>query len=148
MVDHQLNSFASEVTRWREKVRKGSWASRRKSEAAGTWKDLTDNVNSMAGNLTAQVRNIAEVTAANGDLEEDHRRCQRRDFGSEDTINVMVDQPQLVCPEVTRWRARWGQKESWAVRHRFAKSAGTWILLGRSTRWRVTLPRCEVSRGL
>ena len=53
---------------------------------AGTWKDLTDNVNLMAANLTGQVRNMAEVTpaAVNGNtLEEGHRRCARRDFGAE-----------------------------------------------------------------
>ena len=54
---------------------------------AGTWKDLTDNVNFMAGNLTGQVRNIAEVTTAvaNGDLsQEDHRRRQGRNPGAEE----------------------------------------------------------------
>ena len=71
MVD-QLNSFASEVTRVAREVgtegKLGGQA--RVPGVAGTWKDLTDNVNSMAGNLTAQVRNIAEVTTAvaNGDL--------------------------------------------------------------------------------
>jgi HAMP domain-containing protein len=71
MVD-QLNSFASEVTRVAREVgtegKLGVQAEVR--GVAGTWKDLTDNVNSMAGNLTAQVRNIAEVTTAvaNGDL--------------------------------------------------------------------------------
>ena len=54
---------------------------------AGVWKDLTDSVNSMAGNLTAQVRNIAEVTTAvaNGDLvEEDHGGCERRNSRAEE----------------------------------------------------------------
>src|SRR5439155_18639379 len=72
MVD-QLGSFASEVTRVAREVgsegKLGGQAIVR--DVAGTWKDLTDSVNSMAGNLTAQVRNIAEVTTAvaNGDLE-------------------------------------------------------------------------------
>src|SRR5207249_8427883 len=71
MVD-QLNSFASEVTRVAREVgtdgKLGGQAN--VGGVAGTWKDLTDSVNSMAGNLTSQVRNIAEVTiaVANGDL--------------------------------------------------------------------------------
>jgi len=71
MVD-QLNAFASEVTRVAREVgtegRLGGQANVR--GVAGTWKDLTENVNSMASNLTGQVRNIAEVTTAvaNGDL--------------------------------------------------------------------------------
>src|SRR5207249_146260 len=71
MVD-QLNAFASEVTRVaREVGTEGNLGGQaRVPGAAGTWKDLTDNVNSMASNLTGQVRNIAEVTiaVANGDL--------------------------------------------------------------------------------
>ena len=64
MVD-QLSSFASEVTRVaREVGTEGKLAARHGEGRGGTWKDLTDNVNSMAGNLTAQVRNIAEVTTA------------------------------------------------------------------------------------
>src|SRR5262249_40164471 len=71
MVD-QLSSFASEVTRVAREVgtegRLGGQAD--VQDVAGTWKDLTDSVNSMAGNLTSQVRNIAQVTTAvaNGDL--------------------------------------------------------------------------------
>src|SRR5207302_4621536 len=71
MVD-QLNSFASEVTRVaREVGTEGRLGGQAKvKDVAGTWKDLTDSVNMMAGNLTAQVRNIANVTTAvaNGDL--------------------------------------------------------------------------------
>src|SRR5450756_1683021 len=71
MVD-QLNSFASEVTRVaREVGTEGKLGGQARVEGvSGTWKDLTDNVNFMAGNLTGQVRNIAEVTTAvaNGDL--------------------------------------------------------------------------------
>src|SRR5206468_4322464 len=71
MVD-QLNGFASEVTRVaREVGSEGKLGGQARVEGvAGTWKDLTDSVNSMAGNLTAQVRNIADVTTAvaNGDL--------------------------------------------------------------------------------
>src|SRR5207237_811389 len=76
MVD-QLNAFASEVTRVaREVGTKGELGGQAQvSGVAGTWKDLTDNVNSMASNLTAQVRNIAEVTiaVANGDLSKKDR---------------------------------------------------------------------------
>src|SRR5437588_10441378 len=71
MVD-QLSSFASEVTRVaREVGTEGKLGGQAQvMGVAGTWKDLTDNVNFMAGNLTGQVRNIAEVTTAvaNGDL--------------------------------------------------------------------------------
>ena len=82
MVD-QLNSFASEVTRVaREVGSEGKLGGQAQVEGvAGTWADLTDNVNLMADNLTGQVRNIAEVTTAvaKGDLvEEDHRRRERR----------------------------------------------------------------------
>ena len=87
MVD-QLSSFASEVTRVaREVGTEGKLGGQADVKGvAGTWKDLTDSVNSMAGNLTGQVRNIAEVTTAvaNGDLvQEDHGRCARRNFGAE-----------------------------------------------------------------
>ena len=88
MVD-QLNSFASEVTRVAREVgtegKLGGQAEVR--GVAGTWKDLTDRVNSMAGNLTNQVRNIAEVTTAvaNGDLvAQDHGGCARRNSGAEE----------------------------------------------------------------
>ena len=78
MVD-QLNGFASEVTRVaREVGTEGKLGGQAQVPGvAGTWKDLTDNVNFMASNLTGQVRNIADVTTAvaRGDLsQEDHRR--------------------------------------------------------------------------
>ncbi len=106
MVD-QLSSFASEVTRVAREVgtegKLGGQADVR--GVAGTWKDLTDSVNSMAGNLTAQVRNIAEVTTAvaKGDL----RRKITVDVRGEilelkDTINTMVDQLNAFASEVTR----------------------------------------------
>jgi HAMP domain-containing protein len=83
MVD-QLRSFASEVTRVAREVGTegilGGQADVR--GVAGTWKDLTDSVNSMAGNLTGQVRNIADVTTAGGDgrpVEEDHGGREGRD---------------------------------------------------------------------
>ncbi len=86
MVD-QLNAFAGEVTRVAREVgtegRLGGQAN--VLGVAGTWKDLTDSVNSMASNLTAQVRNIAEVSTADRQrrpVEEDHRRRARRDPAS------------------------------------------------------------------
>ena len=87
MVD-QLSSFASEVTRVaREVGSEGELGGQADVKGvAGTWKDLTDSVNSLAGNLTGQVRNIAEVTTAvaqGRSLEEDHRRCEGRNPGAE-----------------------------------------------------------------
>ncbi len=83
MVD-QLNAFASEVTRVaREVGTEGKLGGQAQVPGvAGTWKDLTDNVNSMAGNLTAQVRNIAEVTTADRarrPVAQDHGRREGRD---------------------------------------------------------------------
>jgi HAMP domain-containing protein len=88
MVD-QLRSFASEVTRVaREVGTEGKLGGQAEVKGvAGTWKDLTDNVNFMAANLTSQVRNIAEVTTAvakGGPHEEDHRRRQRRNPRAEE----------------------------------------------------------------
>jgi HAMP domain-containing protein len=106
MVD-QLNSFASEVTRVAREVgsegKLGGQADVR--GVAGTWKDLTDNVNSMASNLTGQVRNIAEVTTAvaNGDLSKKITVDVRGEILElKDTINTMVDQLNGFASEVTR----------------------------------------------
>ena len=96
MVD-QLNAFAGEVTRVAREVgtegRLGGQAN--VLGVAGTWKDLTDSVNSMASNLTAQVRNIAEVTTAvaRGDLSRKITVDVRGEILElKDTINTMVDQ--------------------------------------------------------
>src|ERR1700731_3625195 len=106
MVD-QLNSFASEVTRVaREVGSEGKLGGQAELKGvAGVWKDLTDSVNSMAGNLTAQVRNIAEVATAvaQGDL----RKKVTVDVKGEilqlkNTINAMVDQLNSFASEVTR----------------------------------------------
>src|SRR5438128_9155277 len=93
----QLASFASEVTRVAREVgtdgKLGGQA--RVPGVAGTWKDLTDNVNSMAGNLTAQVRNIAEVTTAiaGGDLSRKITVDVRGEILQlKEAINTMVDQ--------------------------------------------------------
>src|SRR4051794_22345379 len=96
MVD-QLGSFASEVTRVaREVGTEGKLGGQAKVKGvAGTWKDLTDSVNSMAGNLTAQVRNIADVTTAvaNGDLSKKITVDVKGEFLElKNTINTMVDQ--------------------------------------------------------
>ena len=84
----QLSVFTSEVTRVaREVGTEGKLGGQAQVKGvSGVWKDLTESVNQMAGNLTAQVRNIADVTiaVANGDLvQEDHRRCARRDFAAQ-----------------------------------------------------------------
>ena len=106
MVD-QLNAFAGEVTRVAREVgtegRLGGQAN--VLGVAGTWKDLTDTVNSMASNLTAQVRNIAEVTTAvaNGDLSKKITVDVRGEILElKDTINTMVDQLNAFAGEVTR----------------------------------------------
>jgi PAS domain S-box-containing protein len=106
MVD-QLNAFASEVTRVAREVgtegKLGGQAEVR--DVGGTWKDLTDSVNSMAGNLTDQVRNIAEVTTAvaKGDLSKKITvNVQGEILELKDTINTMVDQLNAFASEVTR----------------------------------------------
>jgi HAMP domain-containing protein len=96
MVD-QLNAFASEVTRVaREVGTEGKLGGQAQVPGvAGTWKDLTDNVNFMAGNLTGQVRNIAEVTTAvaNGDLSKKITVDVKGEILElKNTINTMVDQ--------------------------------------------------------
>ena len=106
MVD-QLNAFASEVTRVAREVgtegKLGGQAEVR--GVGGIWKDLTDNVNLMAGNLTSQVRNIAEVTTgiANGDLSKKITVDVRGEILElKQTINTMVDQLNAFAKEVTR----------------------------------------------
>jgi signal transduction histidine kinase/HAMP domain-containing protein/DNA-binding response OmpR family regulator len=106
MVD-QLGSFASEVTRVAREVgtegKLGGQAVVR--GVGGTWKDLTDNVNSMASNLTTQVRNIASVTTAvaKGDLSKKIEVDARGEILElKDTINTMVDQLSSFASEVTR----------------------------------------------
>ena len=106
MVD-QLNSFASEVTRVaREVGTEGKLGGQAEvPEVAGTWKDLTDNVNLMASNLTAQVRNIAEVTTAvaNGDLSRKITVDVRGELLQlKETLNTTTDQLRSFAGEVTR----------------------------------------------
>src|SRR4029453_11790873 len=106
MVD-QLSSFAAEVTRVAKEVgsegRLGGQA--HLPGVAGTWKDLTDNVNVLAGNLTTQVRNIAQVTTAvaRGDLSQKITVDVRGEILElKNTVNTMVDQLNSFADEVTR----------------------------------------------
>src|SRR5687768_17026774 len=106
MVD-QLSSFADEVTRVaREVGTEGRLGGQAKVKGvSGTWKDLTENVNSMASNLTGQVRNIAQVTTAvaRGDLTQKITVDARGEILElKDTINTMVDQLSAFADEVTR----------------------------------------------
>src|SRR5262249_45400343 len=106
MVD-QLNAFASEVTRVaREVGSEGKLGGQAHVPGvAGTWKDLTDNVNSMASNLTGQVRNIAEVTTAvaTGDLSKKITVDVKGEILElKNTINTMVDQLNAFSSPVTR----------------------------------------------
>ena len=123
MVD-QLNGFASEVSRVaREVGTEGKLGGQAAVEGvAGTWKDLTDNVNSMASNLTSQVRNIAEVTiaVANGDLSKKITVDVRGEILElKETINTMVDQLRSFAAEVTRVAREVGTDGSWAARLRY-----------------------------
>jgi HAMP domain-containing protein/signal transduction histidine kinase/CheY-like chemotaxis protein len=104
---NQLGSFASEVTRVARGVgTEGKLGGQAKVKGvAGTWKDLTDSVNSMAGNLTGQVRNIADVTTAvaKGDLSKKITVDVKGEFLElKNTINTMVDQLRSFASEVTR----------------------------------------------
>src|SRR6187455_315708 len=130
MVD-QLNSFASEVTRVaREVGTEGKLGGQAQVRGiGGTWKDLTDNVNSMAGNLTSQVRNIAEVTTAvaNGDLS----RKIGVDVKGEilelkNTINTMVDQLNAFGSEVTRVAREVGSEGKLGGQADVPGVGGTW----------------------
>ena len=130
MVD-QLRSFASEVTRVAREVgtegKLGGQADVR--GVAGTWKDLTDSVNSMAGNLTGQVRNIAEVTTAvaNGDLSKKITVDVRGEILElKDTINTMVDQLRSFAAEVTRVAREVGTEGKLGGQADVRGVAGTW----------------------
>jgi len=130
MVD-QLRSFADEVTRVaREVGTDGKLGGQAEvSGVAGTWKDLTDSVNSMASNLTAQVRNIAEVTTAvaNGDLSKKitvHVKGEILEL--KDTINTMVDQLRSFASEVTRVAREVGTEGKLGGQADVKGVAGTW----------------------
>src|SRR4028118_657733 len=127
----QLSSFASEVTRVaREVGTEGKLGVQAYVKGvAGTWKDLTDDLNSMAGNLTAQVRNIAEVTkaVANGDLSKKITVDVKGEiFELKDTINVMVDQLNSFASEVTRVAREVGTEGKLGGQADVKGVAGTW----------------------
>ena len=130
MVD-QLNAFAGEVSRVaREVGTDGKLGGQAKVEGvAGTWKDLTDNVNSMASNLTGQVRNIAEVTiaVANGDLSKKITADVRGEILQlKETINTMVEQLRSFASEVTRVAREVGTEGRLGVQAVVPGVAGTW----------------------
>ncbi|MDP3221357.1 MAG: response regulator [Deltaproteobacteria bacterium] len=130
MVD-QLSSFASEVTRVaREVGTEGKLGGQAQVKGvSGTWKDLTDNVNFMAGNLTGQVRNIAEVTTAvaNGDLSKKITADARGEILElKNTINIMVDQLNAFAGEVTRVAREVGTEGRLGGQAFVKGVAGTW----------------------
>ncbi len=130
MVD-QLNSFASEVTRVaREVGTEGKLGGQANVPGVdGIWEDLTDNVNSMAGNLTGQVRNIAEVTTAvaRGDLSKKITVDVKGEILElKSTINTMVDQLNSFASEVTRVAREVGTEGKLGGQAQVRGVAGTW----------------------
>ncbi|MDB5807603.1 MAG: putative histidine kinase, atypical hybrid, partial [Betaproteobacteria bacterium] len=130
MVD-QLGSFASEVTRVaREVGTEGKLGGQADVQGvAGTWKDLTDNVNFMAGNLTSQVRNIADVTkaVAAGDLSKKITVDVKGEILElKNTINTMVDQLRSFASEVTRVAREVGTEGKLGGQADVQGVAGTW----------------------
>nr|MDQ3046927.1 HAMP domain-containing protein [Bacteroidota bacterium] len=130
MVD-QLRGFASEVTRVaREVGTEGKLGGQAfVPGVAGTWKDLTDSVNQMTGNLTSQVRNIAEVTkaVASGDLSKTITVDVKGEiFDLKNTINKMVDQLRAFASEVTRVAREVGTEGKLGGQAYVAGVAGTW----------------------
>ena len=130
MVD-QLSSFADEVTRVAREVgtdgRLGGQAEVK--GVSGTWKDLTDNVNTLADNLTDQVRNIADVTTAvaNGDLSKKITVDARGEvLELKETINTMVDQLRSFAAEVTRVAKEVGTEGRLGGQANVEGVSGTW----------------------
>src|SRR5262245_38860765 len=128
---NQLSAFASEVTRVaREVGTEGKLGGQANVKGvAGTWKDLTENVNLMAGNLTDQVRNIATVTTAvaTGDLTKKITVDVKGEFLElKDTINVMVDQLRSFASEVTRVAREVGSEGILGGQARVEGVSGTW----------------------
>src|SRR5690606_15696593 len=123
--------FASEVTRVaREVGTEGKLGGQAQVKGVdGTWKDLTDSVNSMAGNLTSQVRNIAEVTTAvaNGDRSKERSVGVRGEILQlNDTFNNMVDQLRSFASEVTRVAREVGTEGKLGGQANVPGVAGTW----------------------
>ena len=130
MVD-QLNSFASEVTRVAKEVgTEGKLGGQANVKGvSGIWKDLTDNVNNLAGNLTDQVRNIAKVTTAvaKGDLSQKITVDAKGEiFELKDTINTMVDQLSSFAAEVTRVAKEVGTEGRLGAQANVSNVSGTW----------------------
>src|ERR1700728_2480772 len=131
MVD-QLNRFVSEVTRVAREVGtegKLGQAAAVTIEVGGVWKDLTDNVNLMAGNLTGQVRNIAEVTTAvaNGDLSKKISIDVKGEFLElKNTVNAMVAQLNAFAGEVTRVAREVGVEGKLGGQAQSKEVAGVW----------------------
>src|SRR5436190_1484306 len=130
MVD-QLSSFAAEVTRVaREVGTEGMLGGQAEVKGvSGTWKDLTDSVNSMAGNLTSQVRNIADVTkaVAAGDLSRKITVDVKGEIPElKNTINTMVDQLRSFASEVTRVAREVGTEGKLGGQAEVQGVAGTW----------------------
>jgi HAMP domain-containing protein len=128
---NQLGSFAAEVTRVaREVGTEGKLGGQAQVKGvSGTWKDLTDSVNFMAGNLTSQVRNIAEVTTAvaNGDLSKKITVDVKGEFLElKGTINTMVDQLRSFASEVTRVAREVGTEGKLGGQARVEGVSGTW----------------------
>ncbi len=133
MVD-QLSSFADEVTRVAKEVgTEGNLGGQAEVPGvAGTWKDLTDNVNTLAGNLTSQIRNIALVTTAvaNGDLSQKITVEVRGEILElKNTINAMVDSLRLFADEVTRVAKEVGTEGKLGGQAEVTGAAGTWRAL-------------------
>src|SRR3977135_2100822 len=127
----QLGNFSAEVTRVaREVGTEGKLGGQAKVKGvAGTWKDLTDSVNSMAGNLTAQVRNIADVTTAvaKGDLSKKITVDVKGEILElKDTVNRMVDQLSSFASEVTRVAREVGTEGKLGGQADVPGVAGTW----------------------
>jgi HAMP domain-containing protein/signal transduction histidine kinase/CheY-like chemotaxis protein len=127
----QLGNFSAEVTRVaREVGTEGKLGGQAKVKGvAGVWKDLTDNVNSMAGNLTSQVRNIADVTkaVAKGDLSKKIEVDVKGEFLTlKSTINTMVDQLRSFAAEVTRVAREVGTEGILGGQARVEGVSGTW----------------------
>src|SRR5580698_9304546 len=130
MVD-QLNSFAAEVTRVAKEVgNEGKLGGQADVKGvSGTWKDLTDNVNGLAANLTAQVRNIAKVTTAvaKGDLSQKITVDAKGEILElKNTINVMVDQLSSFAAEVTRVAKEVGTEGKLGGQADVKGVSGTW----------------------
>ncbi|HVH40741.1 MAG TPA: HAMP domain-containing protein [Labilithrix sp.] len=130
MVD-QLSSFAAEVTRVAKEVgNEGKLGGQAEVKGvSGTWKDLTDNVNGLAANLTAQVRNIAKVTTAvaNGDLSQKITVDAKGEILElKNTINVMVDQLSSFAAEVTRVAKEVGTEGKLGGQAEVRGVSGTW----------------------